>query len=167
MQAPPLHPQEQSRVEALHKMALLDSPSEERFDLITREAKERFNVLLAAITLIDESREWYKSCAGGTQTEGPREISFCGHALLANDLFIVGDTLKDVRFADNPQVVNPPHIRFYAGVALHEKDSFLPVGVFCIKDDKPRQMTAKDISVFLDLAQRAEQELNVTPPLLG
>lgn len=115
---------------------------------------------MSMVSIIDEDREWFKSCIGWDKTEGDRGISFCGHALLAKDIFIVPDTLKDKRFADNPMVVGAPFIRFYAGMALCDQSTVQPIGVFCVKDTKPRDLSLEEISVFMDLAERAEKELN-------
>lgn len=160
MQAPQHHPQEDQRLAALQSLGLLDTPPEERFDKLTLAAKERFNMMYAALTLIDAEREWFKSCAGADITEGPRDTSFCGHALVAQGFMVVEDALKDERFKDNPQVTAPPYVRFYAGMALFERKTFFPVGVFCMKDNKPRTLSADDIVNFIALAQRAEDELN-------
>ena len=73
---------------------------------------------------------------------------------------IIPDTLMDSRFADNPMVKGDPFIRFYAGKSLYDHKSKLPAGVFCIKDHKPREMSTKDLTDFLDLADRAEKEIN-------
>ena len=164
MQAPiPLD--EQFRLDALYKLGLLDTPPEERFDRITGEAVKRFNVMLSSITLIDKDREWFKSCTGiHTYKEGPREISFCAHALKKEDIFIIEDATKDPRFIDNPYVVGPPYVRFYAGVALHDDLTNQPIGVFCIKDNKPRSFNEQDISDLLNFAKLAEKELNSKQP---
>ncbi len=75
-------------------------------------------------------------------------------------IFIVDDTLADPRFATNPMVTGKPHIRFYAGVALREKQTNQPIGVLCVKDIKPRTLTAEEVAVLLQLAKRAEDEIN-------
>ena len=80
--------------------------------------------------------------------------------MLSDSIFIIEDTLKDDRFADNPMVVNPPHIRFYAGVMLKERKSNLPVGVFCVKDTKPREFSSDEVGTLIELAHRAEDQLN-------
>lgn len=160
MQKPPIPPNEEERLRALQALKLLDTPPEERFDIITKEAMVRFNVPISTITLVDRDREWYKSVQGLTQKEGPRDISFCGHALLHQYIYVVEDTLKDPIFANNPMVVGNPLIRFYAGKSLLGKDSGLPVGVFCVKDTKPRKMSMAEISDFLTLAAKAEEEVN-------
>ena len=80
--------------------------------------------------------------------------------MLSKMIFIVEDALKDYRFADNPMVINPPYIRFYAGVALLEAQTRLPIGVLCVKDVKPRQMSIEEINTLIDLGKKAEAELN-------
>ncbi|MES9968441.1 MAG: GAF domain-containing protein, partial [Candidatus Thiodiazotropha sp.] len=75
-------------------------------------AKKLFRVPISLVSLVDEERQWFKSCAGLSVSETPRDISFCGHAILGNDLFIIPDALEDERFRDNPLVVNEPKIRF-------------------------------------------------------
>lgn len=161
MQKAPLHPKEQDRLNILNTLNILDTKPEERFDKITKTAVEKIKVPISTITIIDEKREWFKSCQGLKEKEGSREESFCGHALLASDIFIVEDTLKDSRFSDNPHVTTKPSIRFYAGISLKQKNSGMPLGVFCIKDYKPRNLTAQEIEEFLELAKEAEYELNI------
>jgi len=160
MQFAPIPKDEKERLAAVHRMAILDTTPEERFDKLTREAVLRLNVPISTVTILDEKREWFKSCQGLEQKEGDRDISFCGHALIAKDLFVVEDTLKDIRFADNPMVVNSPRIRSYAGIALLDHKTGQSIGVFCIKDTKPRDFSLKELSVLSDIATRAEDELN-------
>jgi len=160
MQPAPIHKDEQKRLEAVKSLQILDTPPEERFDVITREASERLKVPISTITIVDSDREWFKSYCGLDDRQGGRDVSFCGHAMLADYVFIVADTLQDPRFKDNPYVVGPPHIRFYAGVALHDLKSKLPVGVLCVKDYKPRRFTLSETNTLIELAMRAEQELN-------
>ena len=160
MQSAPTPENEKERLEAVHKMAILDTEPEERFDQITKEAVKRIKVPISTITILDEKREWYKSCQGLEGKEGDRAISFCAHALLTKNIFFVGDTLKDPRFADNPMVTGFPFIRFYGGIALVDHKTGQNVGVFCIKDTKPRTLTAEEVETFIELADRAEKELN-------
>ena len=79
---------------------------------------------------------------------------------MSETILIIEDTLADQSFADNPMVKGDPFVRFYAGKSLYEKESHLPVGVFCIKDTKPRKLSMDDINDFLDLAHEAEEEIN-------
>src|SRR3990167_6842587 len=160
MQKAPIPLNDKERVCAVEGLHLLDTASEERFDRLTREAVSRFSVPISTITLIDKDREWFKSVQGLTVREGPRDISFCGHALMSEVLLIIEDTLADPRFADNPMVKGEPFIRFYAGKSLYDHQNNLPVGVFCIKDHKPRKMSLTDMNDFLDLARRVEEEIN-------
>lgn len=160
MQEAPIPNNEEERQCALEGLKLLDTATEERFDRITKKATERFSVPISTITLVDKDREWFKSAQGLKQREGPRNISFCGHALMSEIIMVIEDTLADPRFADNPMVKGDPSIRFYAGKSLYEKDSKLPVGVFCIKDHQPRKFSLSDMNDFLDLAEQAENEIN-------
>ena len=125
-----------------------------------KEAVKKIKVPISTITILDSKREWFKSYQGLNKREGERAVSFCGHALLAKNIFFVEDTLKDPRFADNPMVVGSPYIRFYGGIALVDHKSGQYVGVFCIKDTKPRSLSAEEVETFIDLADRAEAELN-------
>ncbi len=156
----PIPANDEERVCALQGLKILDTAYEERFDIITKEAIVRFSVPISTITLVDKDREWFKSKQGIEKKEGPRDISFCGHALMSEIILIIRDTLDDPRFANNPMVIGSPFIRFYAGKSLYERKSGLPVGVFCIKDYKPRELSMDDMNDFLDLAQRAEHEIN-------
>jgi len=160
MKVAPIPKNEKERLEAVHKLGILDTKPEERFDVLTKEAIEKLKAPMAMVSIIDADREWFKSCAGLVQKEGKRDNSFCGHALLSTDVFVVRDTLKDERFKDNPMVINSPFIRFYAGIVLHDKKTNLPVGVFCVKDTKPRIFNEEEISILMDLADRAEKEIN-------
>ena len=160
MQKAPIPINDETRVCAVQGLHLLDTESEERFDRITKEAVNRFSVPISTITLVDKDREWFKSVQGLPTREGPRDVSFCGHALLSQIILIINDTLADPRFADNPMVKGDPFIRFYAGKSLYDHKSNLPIGVFCIKDRKPREMSMDDMNDFLNLASRAEDEIN-------
>ncbi|MEI6281080.1 MAG: GAF domain-containing protein [bacterium] len=160
MQNAPIPDDENKRLEVVHRMAILDTEPEERFDVLTREAVEKLHVPMSMVSILDSSREWFKSCIGLDKNVGDRTSSFCGHALLATNIFIIEDTLEDKRFLDNPTVTGFPFIRFYAGVALLDYKTHQPIGVFCVKDTKPRTLTTTQIALIIDLANRAEKELN-------
>ena len=159
MQSAPIPENEKERLISLHKSGLLDTKPEERFDRITRTATEFFKVPISTLTLVDTKREWFKSCRGLSAREGDRAISFCGHALLAEDLLVIPDTKKDKRFADNPMVIGKPFIRFYAGVPIINADGER-IGVFCIKDTKPRKFSKANEEMLKNLAAWAELEVN-------
>lgn len=158
MQAAPLPPNESSRITALHLLNILDTQPEERFDRLTRMAKRLFNVPIATVTLIDTDRQWFKSHVGPVLRQTPRDISFCGHAILADDMMTVPDASQDERFSDNPLVTGDPNIRFYAGCPLKLGEHNL--GTLCVIDDKPRDFGDEERQLLQDLAQMAEQELS-------
>lgn len=160
MKKAPIPDNEVGRLEAVHRLAILDTNPEPRFDILTREATIRFSTPISTISIIDANREWYKSCVGINQKEGGRDISFCGHTILGKGIFVVEDTLKDPRFSDNPMVTGAPFIRFYAGATLRDYKTDHVVGVFCIKDTKPRTFSMEETAALIDIAERAEKELN-------
>ena len=118
MISPALPPNEQKRMEALRKLNILDTSPEERFDRITRLAAQLFSCEFATVSLIDSTRQWFKSKVNLDVDETSRDIAFCAHAILETDALIVQDTHKDKRFSSNPLVVEDPYIRFYAGIKL-------------------------------------------------
>ena len=158
MRAPAKPADESKRLAALRALGLLDSPAEERFDRLTRVTKHALGVPIALVSLVDKDRQWFKSKQGLDATETPRDISFCGHAILGSDIFVVPDARKDERFQDNPLVINEPRIRFYAGCPLSAPDGSR-IGTLCVIDTKPRQLDEAHRTVLLDLAQIAEREI--------
>ena len=159
MKKPDVPQDEQTRLEALWSLSILDSPSEERFDRLTRMAKRLFGVPIALVSLVDENRQWFKSCFGLSVSETSRDISFCGHAILGNDPFIIPDALVDERFADNPLVLNDPYIRFYAGCPLSGPNGS-KLGTLCIIDREPRELVKDELEALTDLAAMVERELS-------
>lgn len=157
---PLLPPDEPERVAALQQLRILDTPAEERFDRITRTASDLFRVPIALVSLVDSQRQWFKSRTGLDASETPRAVSFCAHAILGTGPFVVEDALADSRFADNPLVVGPPGIRFYAGMPLRS-DSGRKLGTLCIIDHSARHFGAADARRLHDLAAWAERELNL------
>ncbi|MDQ1834933.1 PAS domain S-box protein [Massilia scottii] len=156
----PVPADEGARMAALCGLNILDTPPEERFDRITRSAQRMFDCPIALVTLVDSERQWFKSRLGLDAPETPRNISFCGHAILRNFPFVIPDAAADPRFADNPLVLGPPHIRFYAGIPLRADNGAL-VATLCLIDRVPRGFSDDDIAALCDLAQWAELELNV------
>jgi diguanylate cyclase (GGDEF)-like protein len=137
-------------------MLLLSTPDEESFDRVTRAAQRMFNVPIALVSLIDASRQWFKSCIGLPLRETPRDVSFCGHAILDKSLFVIEDARVDARFADNPLVTGDPHVIFYAGRPLRNAEDFL-VGTLCIIDHRARQFSEQDRRALYDLGYWVEQ----------
>lgn len=160
MKAPDIPANELARQFALDQTGLLDTGAEERFDRFTRMACKMFNVPIALVSLVDHNRQWFKSCQGLSAPETPRDISFCGHAILHSDLFIIEDTLSDDRFSDNPLVQEAPFIRFYAGAPLHSSDGHR-LGTMCLIDRKPRRFDGEDQALLRELADCIEREINL------
>ncbi len=146
------------RLRALQLMQVLDTPADPRLDKLTRLVQKVFEVPIALVSLVDENRQWFKSRCGLDIEETPREVSFCGHTILKDDVFVVEDTHSDPRFADNPLVTRKPHIRFYAGFPLRAPSGHR-VGTMCIIDSKPREFTEREHGLLTDLAQVAQQQL--------
>ncbi len=149
---------EQARLAALQTTGLLETPAEERFDRITRLARRTFGVPIALVSLVDQSRQWFKSCQGLPVRETSREISFCGHAVAANETLVVGDTTCDARFRNNPLVASEPHIRFYAGEPIRCSEG-RPLGTLCIIDRVARDFDEDDLATLQDLARMVEEQL--------
>ena len=158
MTAPAIPENEDERIDTLHALDVLDSEPEERFDRLTRLAKRLFGVPIALVSLIDEHRQWSKSAQGVERSESPREISFCGHAILGDDILLVPDTRLDERFRDNPHVTDEPKIRFYAGCPLKAPDGS-KLGTLCIIDREPREFGEEEKTLLRDLTSMAEKEI--------
>lgn len=163
MIAPPEPKDELQRQETLRSTKLLDSPPEERFDRVTRLARRLFGVPVALVSLVDAHRQWFKSKQGLAVDETSREISFCGHAILRDDAFVVEDAREDARFADNPLVSAGPKIRFYAGHPLAAPDGS-KLGTLCLISDAPRHFSTDDRMALHTLATMIESEL-IAPDL--
>lgn len=158
MQAPAKPADEATRIDTLRALKILDTSPEERFDRLTRLAKRLFGVPIALVSLVDEDRQWFKSSQGLDASETPRDISFCGHAILGEDVFLVPDAALDERFHDNPLVIDDPNIRFYAGCPLSVPNGS-KLGTLCLIDREPRKFSEDDMALLRDLARMAEQEL--------
>ncbi|WP_417615147.1 diguanylate cyclase domain-containing protein [Oceanisphaera sp.] len=158
MKPPKIPADEAQRLETLRALKILDSAPEERFDRLTRMAKRMFGVPIALVSIIDSDRQWFKSAQGLDATETPRDLSFCGHAILGEGLFLIPDAIEDERFHDNPLVTEAPNIRFYAGCPLRVANGH-KMGTLCLIDDKPRVMDEEDQQLLRDLAAMAEQEI--------
>ncbi|MFZ6819802.1 ATP-binding protein [Undibacterium sp. Ji22W] len=158
MESPIIPQNETIRLQALREFDILDTLPEERFDRLTRLAQSIFDTEIALVSLIDTNRQWFKSRQGLDACETDRDISFCGHAILEHDIFHIPNALLDVRFADNPLVTGPPHIRFYAGAPLRP-DGKNSIGTLCIIDSQPRTLSIKERRILRDLADCVEQEI--------
>jgi GAF domain-containing protein len=137
MLKPPRPEDESQRQALLDASGLLQAGRIELLDDIVRLASIICRVPISAVSLIDRDRQFFTAKVGLDVDETPRDVSFCGHAILQEGPFIVPDAAADPRFADNPLVTGPPHIRFYAGVPLNVDDCHA-LGTLCIIDSSPR-----------------------------
>lgn len=158
MQPPKIPDNEAERLHALRALEILDTTHEERFDRVTRMAKRMFGVPISLVSLVDENRQWFKSAQGLEAKETPREISFCGHAINDDGLFIIPNAIDDERFCDNPLVTDAPNIRFYAGYPLQLRQG-INIGTLCLIDSEPREMDEEDCLLLKDLGAMIEQEI--------
>jgi len=148
------------RVAAVRALRLLDTPPEERFDRITRLAQHLFDAPIARVSLVDADRLWLKSSVGAAAREIPRSTSFCSFAIGTGQYFEVPDASTDPRFADNPVVLGPPHIRFYAGHPIAAPSGHL-VGTLSVLDRVPRGLTQRQREELGELAAWVELECSV------
>lgn len=148
------------RLNALQELRILDTPGEARFDRLTRLAQSLFKVEVVLISLVDKDRQWFKSCQGVDVQETHRDHSFCAHAIHHDSIMQVQDARQDSRFHDNPLVIGPPHIRFYAGAPLHAHPDESRVGTLCLIDSRTRLLSEQELLELRDLADAVEAELN-------
>lgn len=138
----------------------MDTVPEEVFDDLTELAARICEAPIALITLVDEDRQWFKAKVGVTVNETSRDISFCGHAIMQPDLFIVPDATKDKRFANNPLVTSDPKVRFYAGAPLITPDGYA-LGTLCVIDKVPRQLRADQQQALRILSRHVVSQLEL------
>lgn len=150
---------ERERLAALNRLAILDTPSERRFDRITQLTARVFDIPFAMVTLVDQDRLWFKSRFNLEEIELCREpYAFCSQALKEETLLVVEDASQHPLFSTNPKVSGPPGIRFYAGALLRAPSGW-PLGTLCIMDTAPRTFSQKDREVLTELAQLVTSEL--------
>jgi diguanylate cyclase (GGDEF)-like protein len=152
LKSAPLPEQENDRLAELRRYHVLDTPNDPAFDRVTRIASELFGVPMALVSLVDENRQWFKAFVGLSASETSRDVAFCAHAILKDEVFIVEDAHADPRFFDNPLVTGPPHIRFYAGAPLVTPTG-LRVGTLCTLDTRARSFAAHEARMLATLAR--------------
>lgn len=151
---------EQGRMAALERYAVLDTPPAEPFDRITSLVKSIFKVPIAAVSLVDRERQWFKAMDGLAVRETPRSASFCAHTIMDRTVLAIPDATADHRFTGNPLVVGEPFIRSYAGAPLSTPDGY-NVGALCAIDTVPRNFDESQLGILSSLASLVVDELEL------
>jgi type IV pilus assembly protein PilB len=159
----PLIPQDEAeRLVEFRLSAAIDSEPEERFDKISRMAQRVFTVPFAGVSFVEGERQWFKSKQGLPIGDSARDLSFCGHAITGTEVFVVEDAALDPRFAQNPLVLEEPHIRFYAAQPVRGPGGH-NVGTLCVMDKQPREFGDEDRETLRDLGEMVEKEIKMKP----
>ncbi len=141
MKSAPIPFNEKERLKKLHQYEILDTVDEAKFDQVTKTIAKICETKIALISLIDRDRQWFKSRYALDVKQTPRDISFCGHAIIGDEIFEIQDAELDERFCDNPLFLNEPNVRFYAGMPLITSDNFR-LGTLCVIDSKSKKLNS-------------------------
>ena len=156
----PSPPDDEARLAALRRYAILDTLPEAAFDDLVHLASELCAAPIALVSLVDRDRQWFKAAVGIDCAETPRSIAFCAHAILGDGLFVVPDAPADPRFAHNPLVITDPHVRFYAGTPLRASDG-QKLGALCVLDRVARELTPFQERALRTLGRQVETQLEL------
>ncbi len=159
MKPPSIPEDEEARLAVLHALEVLDTPPEAEYEALVELAAFVAQTPIALVSLIDRDRQWFKARVGLDAPETARDISFCGHAVVARTQLVIEDAALDERFADNPLVVGEPRIRFYAGTPLFADGQ--PLGTLCVIDREPRQMSVQQLHLLELIAGQASRVLEL------
>lgn len=160
MQIAPLPKNEAARLSALKGLEILDTPEEEMFDEITKLASMICDAPISLVSLIDETRQWFKSHHGLKARETPRSLAFCSHAILGDELFVIPNAKRDNRFKNNPLVNGDPNVIFYAGIPLALDDQ-IKLGTLCVIDNKPRELNEEQLQMLRLLGKQTVRLLQM------
>ncbi|NVO13320.1 MAG: EAL domain-containing protein [Rhodoplanes sp.] len=160
MESAAVPPNEEERLAALRRYAVLDTAPEECFDRITRLVTLMTGVPISAISFVDQDRQWFKSRVGLSTEQTTRDVAFCAHAILGDTPLVIEDALGDTRFCDNPLVLAENGVRFYAGAPIQTPDGF-NVGVLCAIDHAPRRFDDAQVAILRELAAMVATELKL------
>jgi GAF domain-containing protein len=151
---------EARRLAALRQLDVLDTGPEAPFENIVAIVRTVLSVPMAMVTLVDAERQWFKARVGVDETETPRNISFCTHAVAQDTPLVIPDAAADLRFAANPLVTAGLGIGSYAGVQLTTTAGF-HVGTLCAIDTRPRTYTDSELTLLSEFAKVVVNELEL------
>lgn len=151
---------EESRLQKLYELGILDTLEEQAYDDLTMLAAQICDTPIALVSLVDHDRQWFKSHYGLDARETPRESAFCAHAILEDEVFVIEDSSKDQRFHDNPLATGAPHVIFYAGAPLIMSDNN-KLGTLCVIGNEPRSITTAQENALKALARQVVSQLEL------
>ena len=151
---------EVERIRRLNDLGILDTLEEQAYDDLTNLAAQICQTPIALVSLIDTDRQWFKSHHGLDTRETPRDVAFCSHAILDDNVFIIEDSSKDEKFHDNPLATGAPYVKFYAGAPLVTNDN-LRLGTLCVIANEPRTITRAQINALQALARQVVSQLEL------
>jgi len=152
----PLRADENRRLAAVHRAAILDSAPETA--TIVQLAALGLAAPVALITVLDEDRQWFKARVGLDLGATPRSWAFCNYTLMQSGVCELSHLDRDPRFADNPAVAGAPHFRYYAGAPIVDDQGFA-LGSLCVIDTRPRTLAPAQVQILTRLAAQASTEI--------
>lgn len=163
---PNLPDTEQQRLQALDSYQIMDSLPEEDFDELTKMASQICGTPIALITLVDSSRQWFKSKLGIDVQQTPREHAFCAYTITdPSGILMVSNAREDQRFAENPLVTGDPNIAFYAGISLQTSEG-MQLGSLCVIDTIPRTLDEQQLWSLKVLGKQVIAQMELRKKLL-
>ena len=161
MKCPEIFANESERLKALSSYGLDDEQTIRSLDPVVHIASRMFDMPVAAVNMIGSDHVFFAASVGVGEVDMRRDVSFCAHAINQHNVMVVPDATQDDRFHDNPLVMGPSHVRFYAGVPLFSPDG-LALGALCVLDDRPHlDFSEDDCKRLADLAKMATDRLEL------
>jgi GAF domain-containing protein len=136
---------EDARLEVVGRYPLELIGDDPELNAIVGQAAAEFGAPIVLVSIVQHEQQCFPACVGLDVASTPRSISFCGHAILGSETMVVPDARLDARFAGNPLVIGPPHLRFYAGARLIAPEG-LAIGTLCVIDTSRRDAAAFDLA---------------------